>query len=239
MSAQAVAAAAAFLQARLGEPIGWEDAAAHVGYSAFHFSRMFARRTAMSPGRYLAVLRFHAAKRLLLAADDDVVDVCTAVGFASHATFTRRFAAVVGTPPARFRRLADALAERSTQPFAIGASTGPAVRVSLRLPERGLRRPWHVWLGWYPEPVPIGLPTAGVLVEGDDDVELPLCPGAPHLLGFAVDPTAEALAQLAPDAPLVSGWPRPLRAPAAVTLTFAAPPRPAVPLLSALPSLAP
>ena len=99
-----------FIRAHATEPLAVADVAEQVGYSEFHSARRFAAATGVSPGRYLAAVRFQLAKQLLLAGDMAVVDVCHAVGYSSPGTFTRRFTAEVGVAPAALRRVADRLA---------------------------------------------------------------------------------------------------------------------------------
>jgi AraC family transcriptional regulator len=82
-----------------------QDLADHAAYSPFHFTRLFTARVGMSPGQYLVAQRIDAAKRLLLEADDPVIDVATHVGFDSLSSFGRRFHATVGTSPGAFREL--------------------------------------------------------------------------------------------------------------------------------------
>ncbi|GAA1490456.1 helix-turn-helix transcriptional regulator [Brachybacterium sacelli] len=214
------------------------DLADHAGYSPFHFSRLFARQVGIGPGQYLTALRIDMAKRLLLTDADAVIDVATAVGFDSLSSFTRRFRATVGVPPGRLRHLADHLSDKPPLPFSL-LSPGPgAVSARLELSEGfSPRGDPSIWVGWYPHPAPIGLPLSGVLVSGTESVRLPLCPGAPFLLGFAVPLHADPLDQLAPTAPVVAVHPVPITRSGQVTLRFAAPTTPRPPLLTALPSL--
>ena len=109
----------------------------------------------------------------------------------------------------------------------------------LVLPEEVQRRgDASVWVGWYPQPAPIGLPLSGVLVSGVPSVDLPMCEGAPFLLGFVVPAHADPLDMLVPEQPLVAVHPAPLTGPGEVTLEFSAARTAArPPLLSALPSL--
>ncbi len=220
--------------------LGVEDLAEQAGYSPFHFSRLFTTRYRVSPGRYLTALRIDAAKRMLLADETlPVVDVATEVGFDSLSSFSRRFRAGVGLPPASLRRLADQVAGRPVRPFTITGDGAGAIAVGLDLPAGfSPRGDPSVWVGWYPHPAPIGLPRAGMLLRGRLDARLPLCPGAPFLLGFAVPAHASVEEQLVPAAPVVAVHPAPLLAAGAVTLRFGAQDGSSpVPLLSALPSL--
>lgn len=268
-----VADAVGLMREHLAANLTVADLADHVGYSRYHFSRMFARITGLAPMEYCAALRFAEAKRLLLITDEPVVDVCAQVGFASLSTFSRRFHHAVGTAPAGLRRLADDVAERPVAPFAVGDPGQPSVLVHLDLGEgllrtalvRGaaeedmgmgapatdllaglgryqdLRMPRQTWIGWYPRPVPVGLPAAGALVGGADQLELPTCPGNPWLLAVSMPADADPLEQLAPSVPLVAGHPAPItpatlrsEVPPEIVLRFAPADLHNVPLLSAL-----
>lgn len=222
----------------LHEPLNLTDLADHAGYSPFHFTRLFTAATGIAPGLYLTALRMDAAKRMLLTDSAPVVDVCTAVGFDSLSSFSRRFRASVGIPPAHLRRVADRISDRPPRPFSLVAPNAAKISITLAVDPMFLPRgDLSVWVGWYDRPAPIGLPGAGALVEYGDVVDLPLSPGCPWLLGFAVPTDSDPLDQLAPRAPLVAVHPEPLHAAGSVTLQFG-PANPfGVPLLTALPSL--
>ena len=214
--------------------------AEHVGYSPFHFTRLFTAAVKIPPGKYLTALRLHAAKRLLLEGTDAVIDVATAVGFDSLSSFSRAFRQGVGLPPGGFRRLAEHVADAPVRPFSVLPDSTAHVRIRLDVPD-DLRPAAQlmIWVGWFPHPAPFGLPTAGRLVEAAHDIELPLCPGSPWLLAFAVARHAEVGEQLAPSQPLVALHPMPITAPGEARLRFQPAPAAAPPLLSALPSLRP
>ncbi len=214
------------------------DAADHAGYSPYHFNRLFSASMRVSPGQYLTAVRIDAAKRLLLADTDPVIDVATAVGFESLSSFSRRFQTMVGTSPGAFRRLADTVAETSIRPFRLGDPRQAAVTIRPRLPAgAGASRPASLWIGWFPRPAPIGLPVGGVLTDSDDEVRLPLSPGNPWLLSFAVPGHADVGDQLAPVCPLVASHPLPIVSAATVDLNYGYAGALNLPLLTALPSL--
>ncbi|WP_318245042.1 helix-turn-helix transcriptional regulator [Brevibacterium gallinarum] len=239
MSTDMAVRAAAFAMEHLAEDISVADIADHLGYSPFHFNRTFAAAMHTPPGRFLAALRFHAAKNLLLTGNDAVVDVCTQVGFTSVSSFSRRFREAVGTSPAALRTLADQVADCSPAPFSIGNPKAAHATIDIESPPAGLRLPPLMWIGWFPTPAPIGLPRAGVLCRGKQRICLPLCAGAPWLLGFSVDAAAEVVDHLAPSAPVVASHSTPVTTAQHITLTFGPAPQPSVPMLAALPALAP
>lgn len=215
-----------------------QDLADHAGYSVFHFTRIFTARTGIGPGRYLTALRIDAARHLLLHDDGPVIDAAVEVGFDSLSSFSRRFRAIVGVPPAHLRRLADRVADRSPAPFSLVADSPHRVRVALRFPPEAERRGDPlVWVGWFPQPAPIGLPRGGILVRGRETLEIPLVAGAPWLLGFAVPAGADPDVHLGLRGPIVAVHPNPLLEPCGVTLEFRPGAEGDVPMLVALPSL--
>lgn len=223
-------------RARLGEGISVTDLADHAGYSPFHFSRLFTATVGVTPGLFLTALRMDAAKRLLLHRNDAVIDIAAAVGFDSLSSFSRRFRASVGVPPASLRTVADRLADRTPRPFALVDGRRDTVSIRLHLPP-ARDASASVWVGWYRQPAPIGLPVAGALVAHGDPVRLPVHPEAPWLLGFAVPANADVHDHLIPTAPLVAANHLAARTRHGLTLVFAPAATHAVPLLSALPSL--
>lgn len=85
------------------EPLDVESLATVACCSPAHFIRTFSATFGETPHRYLQRRRVERAMALLRTTDLPVQDVCVAVGWASVATFTRRFREIVGTTPARFR----------------------------------------------------------------------------------------------------------------------------------------
>lgn len=229
--------ALSFMSAHIDEPLRLSDAADHLGYSPFHFSRVFRTATGVAPGAFLTALRFQRAKELLLHDEAAVIDVCTAVGYSSLATFTRRFQQWVGVTPAALRALAVEISDKPTSPFSMGDPRQARVEVTLEVPEHGVLQPPLVWVGWYAQPVPKGLPAAGVARHGGGVVHLPLAPGYPWLMAFTVAREAEAVEHLAPVAPVVAAHPKPITAACSVRLNCQTAHVLGPPMLSALPAL--
>lgn len=179
---------------------------------------------------------------LLADRNTAVIDIATSVGFNSLSSFTRAFQQAVGVTPGAFRLLADRLADHTVRPFQVG-SRCEEVQVLLHAPPAvgigysNLQRV-HLWIGWFKAPVPIGLPAAGVLVEGYQSIRLPLCPGNPWLLGFSVSATPEPQALLAPTAPIVGSHAKPITRAGKVHLQFHTAEPVSVPMLPALPAMA-
>jgi transcriptional regulator GlxA family with amidase domain len=82
--------------------------AGRLSMSPRHFSRVFARQTGVSPGRYVERARVAAARARLEAGDDGVETVARQSGFGTAETMRRSFLRELGIPPsacrARFAR---------------------------------------------------------------------------------------------------------------------------------------
>jgi AraC family transcriptional regulator len=91
---------------RYSEPLSLSQIAQSALLSRFYFARLFRDATGITPGRFLAAVRIHQAKQLLLNTDMSATDISCAVGYHSLGSFTNYFTTVVGVSPGRFRRLA-------------------------------------------------------------------------------------------------------------------------------------
>lgn len=91
------------MRERYYDPLTLHEIASEVFVSPFHFSRIFARDTGVTPGRYLTSIRLFEAKRLLLTTSLTVSDIVCSVGYSSVGTFTTRFTQSVGMTPTQYR----------------------------------------------------------------------------------------------------------------------------------------
>lgn len=90
--------------ARLAEPIGVTDLAAHAGMSERGFHRLFLAATGNTPGRWLQVQRVRLAQRLLETTDLPVHRVAERSGLGTPANLRRRLRAELGVTPDAYRR---------------------------------------------------------------------------------------------------------------------------------------
>src|SRR5947208_14188411 len=102
----AVERAIEFIWQRYSEPLSLTEIAFPLSRS--YFARLFRDVTGITPGRFLAAIRIHQAKCLLLSTSTTVTDISFAVGYNSLGSFTTYFSNSVGVPPGRFRRLSRA-----------------------------------------------------------------------------------------------------------------------------------
>jgi AraC-like DNA-binding protein len=90
------------------QPLDVEALARGVHMSAGHLSRQFRLAYGESPYSYLMTRRIERAMALLRRGDQNVTEVCFAVGCSSLGTFSTRFTELVGMPPSEYRREAAA-----------------------------------------------------------------------------------------------------------------------------------
>ena len=74
------------------------------GVSAFHFLRLFARVTGVTPHQYLVRTRLRRAARLLAADERPIAAIAYDVGFGDLSNFVRTFHRAAGASPRQFRR---------------------------------------------------------------------------------------------------------------------------------------
>ncbi len=93
-----------WLADRFNRRISLEDAAQQACLSPFYFNRLFAEAFGETPHEFVTRLRIDRAKRLLLAENASVTDICFDVGYESLGSFSTRFHSLTGFSPAAFRR---------------------------------------------------------------------------------------------------------------------------------------
>lgn len=98
-----VAEAAAAIRRSLHTPISVDNLASAAGLSRFHFSRLFAEQTGLSPARYLQEARIERATGLLATSDRPVKEVAAACGYQSAGYFCRAFKVATGLTPSEYR----------------------------------------------------------------------------------------------------------------------------------------
>jgi AraC family transcriptional regulator len=97
---------ALWLDAHAHEPLDLEQVARQSGVSAFHFLRLFARVTGVTPHQYLVRARLRRAAKLLAQGTLPVGAIAYEVGFGDLSNFVRTFRRAAGRAPRDFRRAA-------------------------------------------------------------------------------------------------------------------------------------
>jgi AraC-like DNA-binding protein len=124
-----------YLAARFNERTSLADAAAHAGLSPFYFHRLFAQAFGETPHEFVTRLRMEHAKKLLLAGNHSVTDICLDACYDSmQATkaWGRSVLAFIPSPVSRQRPSGASRGECSEHPAGIGRFTTcpPASKIS-------------------------------------------------------------------------------------------------------------
>lgn len=112
------------IEAGLGQRLDVETLAAEAGYSRWHFQRLFAALTGMSPAGYVRARRLSEAARELAASDERILVLALRYGFESQAAFSRAFRQYFGLPPGAARRLGQPLRLQEPLQISSGFSGG-------------------------------------------------------------------------------------------------------------------
>jgi AraC family transcriptional regulator len=99
-----VVRAALWLEAHAHEPLDLKRAAAVAGVSGYHFLRLFAQVTGVTPHQYLVRSRLRRATRLLLQAERGIAEIAYEAGFGDLSNFIRTFRRAAGSAPRQFQQ---------------------------------------------------------------------------------------------------------------------------------------
>lgn len=196
--------AIAYIHQHIWEPITLSRLARYAGYSPFHFTRIFKKRTGLTPLYYVSSIRLQKAKDLLLRTHLSVRDIALEIGHQSLGTFTTRFTERVGVTPAQFRKTASmadtplrSLKQFEKWPAAPSVSDRSAVvrgTVQAEVPFGGV-----ILIGLFARPIPEGLPLYGTLMSSLGDFCFTgVKPGTYYLMATSVSWRMQAMDLLLP-----------------------------------------
>ena len=92
-----------FVLAHLNQDLSLSTLAQQIGFSPYHFARLFRRTTGESPHQFVLSQRIERAKALLREADLPLAQIALASGFASQSHLTQTFKRALGLTPADYR----------------------------------------------------------------------------------------------------------------------------------------
>jgi len=93
-----------YLAASYRERISLQQAASQACLSPFHFNRLFVQAFGETPHEFLTRMRISHAKKLLLAENHSITEICFDLGYESLGSFSTRFRSLTGSSPVAFRR---------------------------------------------------------------------------------------------------------------------------------------
>ena len=92
-----------FIREHLSEPLSLEALAQQVGFSPFHFARVFRQAMGASPHQFVLCQRLERARQLLERTELPLAEVAGACGFADQSHLTQVFTRHVGCTPRTYR----------------------------------------------------------------------------------------------------------------------------------------
>jgi len=190
---------------QLDVPLTLDEMAEIAHLSRFHFNRVFAAITGISPRKFLATLRLEYAKRLLLTSEMSITEVCFETGYSSLGTFVTHFTTLVGVTPKAWRKLpqemeisletvAGLLATARMMP---GQQSGQPISGHVTTPDgfKGM-----VFVGLFKSNIPQSDPCTGDILMGSSEYHLPLVPdGTYFTLAVAIDAPLDPINFFIPD----------------------------------------
>lgn len=92
-----------YIDSHYMDDLSLDDIAASIGFSKYHFSRLFKQYTNYTFGAYITHRRIKVAEQLLSEPDSSITKVALMSGFPSISTFNRVFKQVKNCTPSEFR----------------------------------------------------------------------------------------------------------------------------------------
>lgn len=98
-----IARALRHIEGAAADPIDLDALSSVAAMSKYHFLRTFRRVAGLTPYQHVLSLRLRRAALALRAADEPIASIAYDAGFSDLSTFNRRFRAVFGQSPGRYR----------------------------------------------------------------------------------------------------------------------------------------
>ncbi len=93
-----------FIVAHFSQDISLEALAQQIGFSPYHFARLFRQTTGESPHQFVLRQRIEKARHLLTTTDMPLAHIALESGFANQSHFTRIFKRHLGLTPRAYRQ---------------------------------------------------------------------------------------------------------------------------------------
>lgn len=92
-----------YIEQHLDEALSLDKVSKEVGFSKYHFHRIFRKYVGRSVTDYIRHRKISSAAKLLLYTEERVLDIALHCGFESQEAFSRAFKAIYALPPAQYR----------------------------------------------------------------------------------------------------------------------------------------
>ena len=102
---QAIQDACNIVLTEFAEPLSLGSVAERVGFSKFHFERVFKENMCMTFYQYVTKVRISHSKTLLADPSLSITDIAVSCGFSSSSAFSRTFRQETGKTPSDFRNM--------------------------------------------------------------------------------------------------------------------------------------
>ncbi|MFC7686274.1 helix-turn-helix transcriptional regulator [Ureibacillus sp. GCM10028918] len=106
-----------YIEESLHETLEIERIMNHVGFSKYHFHRIFKAAIGMSISEYIRMRRLARASAMLLYTDETILDIAFEHHFESQEAFTRVFKKYYQLPPGQYRRLMSAVLKNKEESY--------------------------------------------------------------------------------------------------------------------------
>ncbi|SES99014.1 AraC-type DNA-binding protein [Oceanobacillus limi] len=156
-----------YMKKNIDQEITSEELAGFVGYSAYHFNRIFKEVTGVPPRQYLTALRIEAGKQILVNSSSSILKALLHVGFRSIGSFSSKFKQLVGISPKKFQTTISELHQFVNKydfPLESNAdpNDSPYITCYLDVPSdfKGI-----LFIGLFPRPIPDQHPIIGTALR--------------------------------------------------------------------------
>lgn len=105
-----IASTIAYMENHYQEELTVEELAMHAGISSRHFRRIFHNIYAISPAKYMSILRIQAATKALQNPELSITEVALLCGYSDSNYFSRKFKQETGKSPMEYRKYFQGLA---------------------------------------------------------------------------------------------------------------------------------
>lgn len=102
---RAIQQAIDYIETHLDESLTSAHICRQIGFSSYHFHRVFKANVGMSLREYIRIRRLTSAAMMLLYTEESIINITLYHHFESQEAFTRAFKKYYGLPPGRYRKL--------------------------------------------------------------------------------------------------------------------------------------